>query len=258
MRRFVMQKRANSQDCVETCEIERFLAEARRSLRPQSSFRDIESPDDSPYLISENSNASCYSPKLSTKATKKDQLSNVSRYNPPVFRGVKRIQEVVAFSYDINDKQNKSKPKIVDLCVKGRPLTANSEYSSKQKSGGNFGIRKRSSLHSCLDPKAFDEEYTSIDEYTRALVSSSEPRPVKNPSVGESQEKSVSLTVQVPVIVNSPQSPNKRIGLIVSKKLAFRAHAKTIYSTRGKILKGLCNKPSVPRNNKLFHNILIS
>ena len=254
-----MQKRANSQDFVEKGEIERFLAEARKSLRPQSSFRDIDSPYDSPYLMSENSNASCNSPKLSTKATRKDHSNSISRYIPPIFRGVKRIQEIVAFSYDLNDKQQKSKPKIVELCVKGRPLTANSEYSTKQKSGSNFGIKKRSSLHSCLDPKTFDEEYISIDEYTRALISHSEQRPVKNPPiVEESQEKSEILPVQVPVVVKSPQSPHKRIGLIVSTKLAFRTHAKTICSTRGKILKGLCNKPSVPRNNKLFHNILIS
>lgn len=264
MRRFVMQKRANSQDFVEKSEIEKFLIEARKCLRPQSSFRDID--DDSSNFISETSNASFNSPKMSTKATKKDCFESYSRCVPGVLRGAKRIQELVACSFDINDKkvkQIRSKEKIEDFCIKGRPLTAHSEYLGKQNCGFKFKLRKRNSLGCSSDPKTFDDEYTSIEEYTRAILSHSERKTAKNCVIDEkpceeSQEKSEIIPVHPPVIVSTPNSPSKRISLIVSTKLAFRTQAKVVYSTRGKILKGICNKASVPRNKKLFHNILIS
>lgn len=260
-----MQKRANSQDFVEKSEIEKFLVEARKCLRPQSSFKDIDSHDDSSNFISETSNASFNSPKMSTKATKKDCFESCSR-GVGVQSGKKRIQELVACSFDANDKKGKqigSKEKIEDFCVKGRPLTAHSEYLGGRNCGLKIKLRKRNSMGCCSDPRTFDDEYTSIEEYTKAILSHSERKTGRNCVIDEkpceeTQEKSEIIPVHPPVVVSASNSPRKRISLIVSTKLSFRTKAKVIYSTRGKVLKGLCNKVSVPRSKKLFHNILIS
>jgi hypothetical protein len=262
MRRFIIQKRANSQDFVEKDEIEKFLIEAQTRVRPQSSYKDFDT-EDSPYVATESSNASFIN---STRADKcyvdtSEEKSTVR---------AQRIQELISHSFDVCKKsRHKSVQKKTDFCIKGRPLTAYSVYSSKRKIDVKVDMKRRASVISgrnqCFnlsDPKLFDEEYTSMDDYTKMIWSErkSSPRQTSQHVISEKTNEDLcekSLIIPVPVVNTSPY-PHKRIGLVVTRKIGFRTHGKSCSSAKGKIFKGLSAKPSLPRNKKMFHNILIS
>ena len=251
-----MQKRANSQD-LDADDIEKFLIEAKNRICPHSSLKESDSVA-SESIVTESSNASFRNSTMADKAwveTSEDKTSVM----------VKGIKSLVcdSFDYSKRSRHKTSQPKI-DLYIKGRPLTAYSIYSSKKKIQNN----KRSSLiplaHESFrnfDPRIFDEEYTNIDDYTKLIYSErmTSPRQIlPNPvpeKPKEPQEKS--LIIPLPVILDNSTPSKPLISLINSNKFGFRTR-KSSGTTRGKILKGLCTKPSSRKASKMFHNILIS
>ena len=252
-----MQKRANSQDA-DADDIEKFLIEAKSRIYPHSSLKELD-PVASQTIITESSNASFRNSTRADKVwteTSEDKTSVV----------VKGIKSLVCYSFDYSKRtrHKTSEPK-TNLYIKGRPLTAYSVYSSKNK----IQSKKLSSLIPLPNesfpnhnPQIFDEEYTNIEDYTKLIdleckISScqilSKPVPERPKKLSENI-----LIIPVPVIFDNSTLKKPLIGFINSNKFGFRTSRKSSSTTRGKILKGPCTKPSNRKACKMFHNILIS
>jgi hypothetical protein len=257
MRRPIMQKRANSQD-VDADDIEKFLIEAKSRIYPHSSLKELDS-EVSESIVTESSNASFKNSTRADKAwveTSEDKTSVV----------VKGIRSLVCYSFDYSKRtRRKTTEAKTDLYIKGRPLTAYSVYSSKKK----IQNKKPSSLLPLaqesfrnFDPRVFDEEYTSIEDYTRLIYSERKTSPrqiLPNPVTEKPKDPSEnSLIVPVPVRLDTSTLNRPLIGFIHSNKFGFKTSSKSSSTTRGKILKGPCTKPSSRKASKMFHNILIS
>jgi len=275
MRRFIIQKKANSLIFSDKTGARPESEEPVKLPRPQTSCKKTQVTYQSPYIDTDNSNTS----SKSYKKTQLLYLETLGNYKEDFITGIKTNQRYSkksnssGFYMSETSTHNKKTKKIQNFCIKGRPLTAHTSSSEPRKTPQITTLKNRSSIFSNgdsdivtpLDPKFYDEECTMPEEFTKLLQN-----PRSRTSIGilanglsiqernPIEESDLNTYTFSPQYYSNPKHPaNKRVGLLVTTPYA--PSTKTVaFKRKGKLLKGLSNKPIIPNKSKRVHNIQIS
>ena len=272
MRRPIIQKTQNCQLLLETS-ISHHLEEIQKSSRPGTSFKPPEAITESHLIQTDDSNQSISSFRksqliyLESLGTHKEDFQTKTSFKVNTSKTSKKSRYYTIENISTKIKKSKN----LELSIQGRPLTASSIYPESRKTPQIFSIKKRSSVFSYgdsdlitpLDPK-FIDEYIGTEDYSKLI----RYPPSKN-SIGilantnnynenrimSDYHNSYSPS---PELKSYSKTADKRMGLIVTTPYAAVRPIRVSFNKRGKIAKGLSNKPPSIKRPKLVHNIVVS
>lgn len=278
MRRFIIQKKANSLIFSDKTGVRPESEEPITMPRPKTSCKKTEVAYESHYIDTDNSNISSNSYKktqllyLETLGNYKEDFITNFKYNQ-IYSKTSKKSNSSCFRISESSTHNKKSKKLLNFCIKGRPLTAHSLSSEPQKAHQTSTLKKRSSIFSYgdsdnitpLDPKFYDEEYTALEDFTKLLQNPRSRTSIGILANGQSiqernpvDESDFHTFACSPQYYSDPKHPvNKKVGLLVTTPYAPSTRTVT-FKRKGKLLKGLSNKPIIPKRSKLVHNIQIS
>ena len=272
MRRSIMIKTPDSHLSIETSNY-RYIDEIQISIRPSRIPKPTEASTESHIIQTDCSNHSLLSFKKSQLLYHEtsSNLKQVSKTNSSSKVKTIKISKKSRLATIEHFSTQRKKPKNIKFCIQGRPLTASSIYPESRKTPHIFTIKKRSSVFSYgdsdlitpLDPK-FIDEYIGTEDYSRLI----HYPPSKN-SIGvlantnNYNENRVLSDYQIsnspsPELKSYSKTANKRIGLVVTTPYAAVRPVRMSFNKKGKIAKGLSNKPPSIKRPKLVHNIVVS
>jgi hypothetical protein len=154
--------------------------------------------------------------------------------------------------------------KALNLLIQGRPLTATSAYPDSRKTPNLISLKKRSSVYSYgdsdlltpLDPKFLDEDYG--DYFSKLIPSKNSIGILANSNnVIENQAICDYFDRSFTSKLDEKRAGSERIGLIVSSPYCLSRPVRKQVK-KGKLAKGLSNKPVPVNRSKLVHNIVVS
>lgn len=271
MRRSIMIKTPDSHLSIETSNY-RYIDEIQISIRPSRIPKPTEASTESHIIQTDCSNHSLLSFKKSQLLYHEtsSNLKQVSKTNSSSKVKTIKISKKSRLATIEHFSTQRKKPKNIKFCIQGRPLTASSINPESRKSSQISALKKRSSIFSNeesdlvtpLDPKFLDESAESED-YLKLIKNSHLKNSIGVLASTNSNENQGACGYStrnspIPKLKFHSKTERKRIGLLVATSYATVRPDKGNLRKKGKIAKGLSNKPINIKRPKLVHNIVVS
>ena len=266
-----MVKTPNSQLLVDTSNYH-YIDEIQISFRPGTSPNPPDTATESHIIQTDESNQSLLEFRksqllyLETLGNLKEDFQTKSNSKVRTSKISKKSRFYTIDNFPIQRKTSKN----MKFLIQGRPLTASSVYPESRKTPQISSIKKRSSIFSYeesdlvtpLDPKFLDE-YAGTEDYSTLIKNTRLKNSIgilTNTNNNENQGdcRLSNRNSPTPKLKFYSKTAKRRIGLLVATPYATIRPPRANFGKKGKIAKGLSNKPTAIKRTKLVHNIVVS